>query len=163
MSEGPAGDVPWLPDVQRPPRDAAPAGTGNLPPLLVDDDGKRIDTLKAWQSRRNRLRQQWLDFLGPASAFTRVEPTLEILGEDRAGGVVRQRIRYPVEPGRLTEAYLLKPAECRSPGPGVVVFHSTVDESILEPAGLSGPSPKALGLALARQGFVALCPRNYLW
>jgi hypothetical protein len=48
------------------------------------------------------------------------------------------------------------------------VFHPTVDNSIDEPAGIAtkdGPAdgPRAFGLHLARKGFVALCPRNYLW
>jgi dienelactone hydrolase len=66
-------------------------------------------------------------------------------------------VRYEVEPGDATEAYLLRPA--------VVVFHSTVDNSILQPAGvgMGKDAPRQLGIGLAKRGYVALCPRNYLW
>jgi dienelactone hydrolase len=43
------------------------------------------------------------------------------------------------------------------------VFHSTVRESIRQPAGLADVPEKHFGLALARRGFVAFCPRNFLW
>ncbi len=47
--------------------------------------------------------------------------------------------------------------------PGVAVFHSTVDHSIRQPAGVEGAAEKAFGLKLARKGCIAFCPRNYLW
>src|SRR5204863_4685625 len=47
--------------------------------------------------------------------------------------------------------------------PGVAAFHSTVDDSILQPAGVKGVPEKAFGLQFARQGKVVFCPRNYLW
>jgi pimeloyl-ACP methyl ester carboxylesterase len=47
--------------------------------------------------------------------------------------------------------------------PGVAVFHSTVDHSIRQPAGLAGPKQLHFGLALAQRGMVAISPRNFLW
>jgi hypothetical protein len=89
---------------------------------------------------------------------------LTVLEEDREGDVVRQRVRYEVEPGLPTEAYLLRPAApAESKRPGVVVFHSTVDHSIHQPAGVKGEAAKAFGLHLAQRGFVTFCPRNFLW
>jgi hypothetical protein len=44
-----------------------------------------------------------------------------------------------------------------------VVFHSTVDHSIRQPAGVEGEAEKAFGLQLAQRGYVTLCPRNFLW
>ena len=72
-------------------------------------------------------------------------------------------MRYDSEPGISTEAYILKPQRSQVRRPGVIVFHSTVRESIRQPAGLSDVPEKHFGLALARRGFVALCPRNFLW
>lgn len=134
-----------------------------LPPLLADADGRPIKTLEAWEARREQIRRTWLEMLGPFSAAPRRTPAIEPVVEDRVGSVTRQLVRYRVEPGQSAEAYLLMPAESRWPAPGIVVFHSTADQSIEEPAGVDGPSPKALGLTLAEQGFVAFCPRNFLW
>jgi hypothetical protein len=44
-----------------------------------------------------------------------------------------------------------------------VVLHSTVKHTIRQPAGVEGLPEKAFGLKLAKQGFVALCPRCFLW
>ncbi|MEE8452080.1 MAG: dienelactone hydrolase family protein [Thermoguttaceae bacterium] len=181
MSGRPSNDVAWLAEVQRPPDrvpDSMPAPMPALQPLLTDGDGNPIDSLPEWQAKRAEIRRWWLDFLSPVSCLPSRVPTLEILGEECLGAITRQRVRYEVEPGSVTEAYLLKPTTPRttaqdcpsldSPSldsllPGVVVFHSTVDESIDEPSGVVGPSPKNLGWGLAQRGFVALCPRNFLW
>jgi hypothetical protein len=45
----------------------------------------------------------------------------------------------------------------------VVVLHSTVDHTIRQPAGLEGPADKHIALHLARRGYVAFCPRCFLW
>src|SRR6185295_14003190 len=67
------------------------------------------------------------------------------------------------EPGITTEAYLLKPAKPGGKAPGIAVFHSTVNYTIRQPAGLEGPPEKFFGLRYAKQGCVCLCPRNFLW
>ena len=87
-----------------------------------------------------------------------------MLEEDRADGVVRQLVRYEAEPGLPVEGYLLRPDGPGPPDrPGVVVLHSTVDYTIRQPAGLEGPADKHIGLHLARRGYVAFCPRCFLW
>jgi hypothetical protein len=43
------------------------------------------------------------------------------------------------------------------------VLHSTVDYTIRQPAGLEGPPNVHLGWHLARCGYVAICPRCFLW
>jgi dienelactone hydrolase len=86
-----------------------------------------------------------------------------VLGEERVGDVVRQHVRYLVEPDAPTEAYILSPRQRRGRCPGAVVFHTTTPESIRQPAGLADVEEKHFGLALARRGFVAFCPRNFLW
>jgi len=134
-----------------------------LAPLLADADGRPIKTLAAWEVHREQIRRTWLEMLGPFAEAPCGAPAIEPLVEDRVGPVTRQLVRYRGERGPSAEAYLLMPAASCWPAPGVVVFHSTVDESIEEPAGVGEASPKALGLTLAEQGFVAFCPRNFLW
>ncbi|MEZ6114447.1 MAG: dienelactone hydrolase family protein [Pirellulaceae bacterium] len=161
-----AKGVSWLSEVQTPPMDLA-ADSRKLAPLLVDADGRPIETVAAWERRRRELLDAWRKFLGPAPAERTPLPKIEVLTEDRESGVLRQLIRYEAEPGEAVEAYLLRPLEPLVPGeakrPGLVVLHSTVNHSIRQPAGVEGVPEKAFGLRWAKRGFVAICPRNYLW
>ncbi len=164
-ADGPAarGEVPWLAEVQRAP-EPLPADAPRLSPLLLDQEGRPIATLAAWEKKRQQIRRWWLEFLGPFWGVDRSRPpAMNVVEEDRPQGAVRQLVRYEVEPGLSTEAYLLRPAEPQGLRPGVVVFHPTVNCSIREPAGLEGRPETAFGLNLARRGYVAFCPRNFLW
>ena len=155
-------NVAWLAEIQRPPA-KLPDGAPKLSNLLVDGAGKQIATVAAWKPRREALRRWWLDFLGPLPAERKMPPKLTVVEEDRPEGIVRQLVRYEVEPGLGTEAYLLKPAQLNGKAPGIAVFHSTVDYTIRQPAGLEGPPEKHFGLRYAKQGCVCFCPRNFLW
>jgi dienelactone hydrolase len=86
-----------------------------------------------------------------------------VVEEDQPDGVVRQRIRYEVEPGLPVEAYLLRPNPVPRSCPAAVVLHSTTQVTIRQPAGLEGEPEKAFGLKLAQRGFITLCPRCFLW
>ncbi len=153
-------EVPWLAEVLTAPPGAP---TGSLPPLLVDDEGRTIGTLERWQRRRAELAQTWREFLGTLEVDRGRPPAVDVIEEDSLGEVVRQLVRYEVEPGVATEAYVLVPPCQAGPCPGVLVFHTTTPESIRQPAGLSDVPEKHFGLALARRGFVTFCPRNFLW
>ena len=135
-------EVPWLDEVLTPPADA-PAGS--LPPLLVDDQGRRITTIEGWHRRRAALEQTWREFLGQLEVRRGRPPAVEVIEEDGVGEVVRQLVRYEVEPGVTTEAYVLVPPCQAGPCPGVLVFHTTTPESIRQPAGLADVPEKHFG------------------
>jgi dienelactone hydrolase len=160
MADRPA----WLDEVRQPPK-VIPASSHRPAPLLFDDEHRAIVTREAWDRRRVQLRVRWQSFLGTIQTPRAVAPP-KVLEEDRRDGVVRLLIQYEAEPGLPVEAYLLRP-EGGDPlpksRPGAVVFHSTVDHTIRQPAGLDGPADKHIGLQLARRGFVTLCPRCFLW
>lgn len=158
----PSRDVPWLRDVLQPPS-TVPAPSRPLAPVLVDAEGRAITTLEQWQRRRREIAQVWRDMLGSLDLKRGDPPRLEVMAEDRVGGVVRQLVRYAAEPGVQTEAYVLAPAQPQGRSRGAIVFHTTTPESIRQPAGLSDVAEKHFGLALAQRGFVAFCPRNFLW
>jgi hypothetical protein len=139
-----------------------PASATKPAPLLFDAEHLPIATAQAWQARRETLLQQWPAFLGSIKGPPAAS-TLDVLEEDRRDGVVRQLVRYETEPGLRVEGYLLRPAGPGRDRPGVVVLHSTVEYTIRQPAGLEGPSDKHVGLHLARRGYVAFCPRCFLW
>ncbi len=118
--------------------------------------------LASWRGARIALVREWSTILGP-SPIVPHEEMLETIAEDRKDGVVRKLVRYLVEPETAVEAYLLLPEKRTGRLPGVVVFHSTIDYNIRQPAGLEGPSDKYIGLALAKRGFVTLCPRCFIY
>jgi dienelactone hydrolase len=155
-------DVAWLGEIQVPPSKLI-LDAPRLADLLVDKDGRPITGKEKWLARREEIRRWWLEFLGPAPAERREPPKLEVIEEDRPEGVIRQLVRYDVEPGLATEAYLLKPAKLDGKVPGIVALHSTVDHSIRQPAGVEGAPEKAFGLRYAQRGCVVFCPRNFLW
>ncbi|HEY2413494.1 MAG TPA: dienelactone hydrolase family protein [Pirellulaceae bacterium] len=155
-------EVPWLADIQRQPA-TLPPDAPQLGDLLVDDSGKRITTVADWTKRRGGLRNWWLEFLGPMPARRPSPPKLSVVEEDSTDGVIRQLVRYEIEPEMTTEAYLLKPQRQTGKAPGIVVFHSTVNYTIRQPAGLEGPPEKHFGLRFAKKGCVCFCPRNFLW
>jgi dienelactone hydrolase len=161
-ASAPPHDVPWLAEIQQPTA-ILPDDAPKLTDLLIDNDGRKITTLDAWKSRREELRRWWLDFLGPMPAERKTAPKLTVLEEDRPDGVIRQLVRYEIEPGITTEAYLLKPQNQTGKAPGIAVFHSTVNYTIRQPAGLEGPPEKFFGLRYAQKGCVCFCPRNFLW
>lgn len=163
----PGGDVAWLAEVQRPPRELPP-GAPAPGPLLVDPAGAPVSTLAGWRETRERLRTAWLEFLGPMPP---ANPKIELatLEEDQARGVTRRLVRYEGEPGLRVEGYLLLPP-AHAPGvardgrrAGLVALHQTSRDTILEIAGLRGPPQQHLGLRLAERGFVVFCPRCFLW
>ncbi len=153
-------EVPWLEEVQTPPKSLPPSAP-KLRPLLVDAAGKTITTREAWEQRREEIRRSWWEFLQPPPRWA--APSYQVLEEDREAGVLRRKIAYETEPGVAVEAYLIEPLDAAPQRPGVVVLHSTVDYTIRQPAGLEGPPEKAFGLKLAQQGVTTLSPRNFLW
>mgnify|MGYP002622722850 CR=1 FL=1 len=158
-----AEGVPWLDEVQQPPR-RLPADAPTLLPLLVDPGRNPIKTRGHWEKQREFLSSQWRDMIGAIELKkSRRPPSYQIFESDRTEGVIGRRILYEIERGVVTEAYLLMPLEVKDPLPGVVVLHSTVDFTIRQGAGLEGRPEAAWGLQLAKRGMVALCPRCFLW
>jgi dienelactone hydrolase len=156
----------WLDEVGKAPA-VVPATATRPAPLLLDDEHRPIATADGWKARRAQLVARWRTFLGAIPDSLDLAPHV-VLESDRRDGVDRRLIRYEAGPGLPVEAYLLRPLDDAHeppsrPRPGVVVLHSTIGYTIRQPAGLEGPSDHHLGLHLARRGYVALCPRCFLW
>jgi hypothetical protein len=152
--------VEWLTEIQTPPRGKLEPIA--LDPLLVDDAGAPIRDRAGWERRRERLRQTWLAFLGELR-LPRQPIHLTTLEEDEPPRCIRRLVRYEIEPGLTAEAYLLLPKGAQGRRPAVVVLHSTVQYTIRQSAGLEGPPDVHFGLRLAQRGYVAICPRCFLW
>lgn len=88
---------------------------------------------------------------------------VQIQGSESVGGVVRYKLTYDAEPNDPIPAYLLIPegVSAAKPAPAVAVWHQHNGAWHLgkvEPAGISGSPMHHTGLALAKQGYVVLCP-----
>ena len=74
-----------------------------------------------------------------------------------------ESVHYDVEPDDAVPAFLLVPdgVSAQSPAPAVAVWHQHAGQYDLgksEPAGLAGNPMHHTGVALAKQGYVVLCP-----
>lgn len=85
------------------------------------------------------------------------------LKSEKTAAFTRQLVSYEVEPGDVVKAYLLIPKSvtARKPAPAIAVWHQHAGQYHLgksEPAGLAGAKMHHTGAALAREGYVVLCP-----
>src|SRR5436190_9280643 len=78
--DGKSKNVPWLSEIQTPPA-KLPADAPKLTDLLLDQDGRKIDSLDGWKNKRKELRKWWLDFLGPFLAERKGAPKFKVLAE----------------------------------------------------------------------------------
>lgn len=135
--------------LQRPP-DSMPPDASALAALAPEEIG-------AW-------RNQWLEFLF-GGELPRERPPLNVreVGRDERDGIQRTHIRYEVEPGVETEAYILSRGAGSGRRPGVVVFHSTSEETIGQSGSLDPAVDRHIGAHLALRGYVVVAPKCYLW
>ena len=108
------------------------------------------------------FREKLLQCLGgPWPAPRDLRPRLrETIVQD---GYRIEAVTYEAEPGDEIPAYLLIPdgVDAAHPAPAVAVWHQHNAEWNLggaEPAGLAGTPTQHTGVALAKEGYVVLCP-----
>lgn len=156
-----AAEVSWLDEIQRPVHPPA-SGWPDLPPL-VPGGAAAPPTWEGWQALRPRVLAAWRDVLGPMPVMEPPRP--RSLRREDGDGYSRELVEYDAEPGLPTQAWVLRPAGVSTDRrPAVVALHSTVNETIDGIAGLvPDGSDRALGVHLARRGFVVICPRCFLW
>lgn len=158
--------VSALRDLHQAPK-LPPGESPRLSSLLSDADGSAISSSEAWSRLRRELLAEWLVFLG-GLPDDRGPLEMQVIETDEPTKFTRQLVRYRIEDGVTAEAYLLTPWDLPADGsktvPGIVVFHSTVDSSAGEPAGLDpSRSALAIGVQLVEKGHVCLCPRNFIF
>jgi dienelactone hydrolase len=85
----------------------------------------------------------------------------KVLKTDQAEGYRIETIRYDAEPGDAIPALLLIPDNIATPRPAICIWHQHAGQWNLgktEPAGLAGNPMHHTGVALAKLGYVVLCP-----
>jgi dienelactone hydrolase len=122
---------------------------------LLQHEGRKITTPEGWEPRRAYIGGLLEAFLGTPPA--RKPPlAVKVLEETTQDGYTRRKLLYQTEPGEFVPAYLLIPAKLSGRAPAVVCPHQTVQEGMLEPAGLAGNARLHMALALVRRGYVTL-------
>lgn len=108
------------------------------------------------------LREKLLECLG--GPWPEPGPlNVEVHREQAHDGYRLASISYEAEPGERVPALLLIPegVDAEHPAPGIAVWHQHRGQWDLgksEPAGLAGDPTHHTGVALAREGYVVLCP-----
>tara|TARA_B100000700_G_scaffold290840_1_gene349262 strand:+ start:6906 stop:8012 length:1107 start_codon:yes stop_codon:yes gene_type:complete len=168
ISFGQIHKLSWITDAQTPPTgefEIAPLShwQANLDQVVTTRRGWEKPASRGSRSVRLIIEQRWLDYLGPLATQPRTLPKLEVLERKVVDQVERTLVKYEILPGDFVEAYILKPIKLQTKVPGIVVLHSTVENSIDLPAGIDGRPEEYHGLGAAQRGMVAIVPRNYLW
>jgi len=150
-------------EISTPPPQDIPVTRPPLSALLMNDAGLEITNAAAWFQQRESFKKQWLDYLG-RPLETSAPLKTEVLETEEFPEFTRQRVRYQIEEGLYTEAYLLTPKGPAGRLPAVVVFHQTIDSHIRQAAGVDTSDPELMqGEQLVRRGYLVLCPRCFIF
>ena len=134
-----------------------------LAPLLLPAGEHAIADAAEWRVRREELRRRWMALVGEFPP-ERAPLQTEILATEELADFTRQHVRYQIEAGVFTDAYVLTPKPARTNRAAVVVFHQTVKTHIRQAAGLDESVPELNhGPQLARRGYVVVCPRCFIF
>jgi hypothetical protein len=114
-----------------------------LQPLLVGEGGQPITSAPAWMKRRDAVRAEWQTFLGEFPK-DRAPLKVEMLTTETLAEFTRQHVKYQVEEGVFTDAYVLIPRNATGKLPGVVVFHQTVKTHAQQAAGVDASVPELM-------------------
>jgi len=118
-------------------------------PLLFAD-GSRVRSASDWPRRREEIRRQWMDLMGPWPPVIE-RPKLEFLAKSRRENFTQHRVRLEIAPQQTGEGWLLVP-DGAGPFPAVLVVFYEPETS----AGLNTNQFRDFGYQLARRGFVTL-------
>jgi len=100
-----------------PPADLA-GDLGNYRPVLLFEDGRRVQSAHDWLQRRKELLRKWHSLLGAWPPLLE-KPYGQEQFREETWQFVRRRIELEIAPGRKTTVYLLTPERSGSPeGPG---------------------------------------------
>ncbi len=129
----------------------------------MNEAGKPITSPAAWMERRAALRSEWLAFLGEFPK-ERAPLKAEVLATETLPDFTRQLVKYQVEDGVFTDAYVLIPKNATGKLPAVVVFHQTVKSQAQQAAGIDASVPELMhGVQLVKRGYVVICPRCFIF
>lgn len=112
-------------------------------------DGTTVANRDDWQRRREEVRQQWHELMGPWPDPV-PDPQLELLDSSRRDELTQWRVKLRWTPNETTAGYLLVP-DGDGPRPAVITVYYEPETAI----GLQGEN-RDFAYQLARRGFVTL-------
>lgn len=133
----------------------------------LDDAGQRqaVASPADWAIRRRHVQSSLQAVMGSLPAEARRVPLgVEVLSEERVGGLLRRKITFRSEPGCRVPAWLLLPQTATAEHgdaeklPAMLCLHQTYAGGKDEPAGISGNPDLHYALHLAERGYATLSP-----
>lgn len=131
------------------PPDALRARTDGRRSPLLRADGRRVEQASEWPARREEIRKQWFDLMGPWPALLE-KPRLQIVRSRRRENFEQRDVSVEVAPEMMQRGILLVP-DGQGPLPAVLVPFYDPESSIGE-----GEPYRDFAYQLAKRGFVAL-------
>jgi cephalosporin-C deacetylase-like acetyl esterase len=107
-------------------------------------------TREEWEARRGELQARLRASLGLTAEEPRTPLNATVLGTLQRDGYIVEKIRFESRPGWYVAALLYRPARQEAPAPGILCPHGHWY------AGKRSWHVQALGITLARRGYVAL-------
>jgi hypothetical protein len=133
----------------RPPPESTEQFGRYRSPLLFED-GSRVQSGADWPRRREEIRRQWMELMGPWPPLIE-KPKMEFLSKSRRENLIQHRVRLEIGPKQTSEGWLLVP-EGAGPFPAALVVFYEPETSIA----LNTNRFRDFGYQLARRGFVTL-------
>lgn len=122
---------------------------GSFRSVLQFRDGRDVQTVEEWQSRRQELRTEWMQLLGPWPPLI-TNPNVKILSEQKRDDVRQLQVRFNWAPDRPTTGWLLLPPG-DGPHPAVLTVYYEPDTAVGD-----GRPNRDFAWQLAKRGFVTL-------
>jgi hypothetical protein len=136
------------PSFHPPPEFAGKFGHHRSPLLFAD--GSRVRTAEDWARRREEIRREWTELMGPWPPVLE-KPRVEFLEKSRRENFTQHRVRVEIAPQQTGEGWLLVP-DGQGPFPAALVVFYEPETSV----GLNTNQFRDFGYQLARRGFVTL-------
>jgi len=128
------------------------AGRAELTDLLITE-GRKITTPKAWQARREEIKNLLKVFLGePPKAKTPL--AAKTIEEKSHETHILRKVVFESEARESVASFLLIPRNLRGKTPVVICPHQTTQAGKKEPAGLAGNPQLQTALHLVQRGFI---------
>lgn len=123
---------------------------GSYTDLLIDDEGNKINTPRAWDDRRDLIKSEWMSIMGEWPQVISDNPLKRVDSVD-CDGFMRYTVEFQWLPGRVTRGYLLVPDDAEYSPAVITVFYEPETA-----VGIGGKPLRDFALQLARRGFVTL-------
>ena len=148
-------------DAEPPQVESPQIGLTELLPLLAsgNSDSARIDSIKDWEAKRDRVLEVLRAMLGEPTKIQPVPPYVDVLGEEDLGSYTRRHLRIASEPDDWIPAYLLVPNNLPGkPMPAMIVLHQTQSHGKMESCGMAGDPELAYAVELVERGYICIAP-----